>query len=401
MKFDDYTRQQVLDRLFAEWTPKPQTITAAVDNAVGYITAADVYSRVTQPVVRASRMDGIAVRSADFAQGRPDLEGFKLGRDYVRADTGDDFDDAFDAVIKIEDVTMLKGGGIALADELVVTPRMNVEPTGESLRKSDLLFHSGWKVRPVDVALLVRAGHTEIAVIAPPRVTFIPTGNELVCAGSLPGRGQNIDSNSTLARHMLSSLGAEVSCLPIVRDKQAALAEALDTALAQADIVVINGGSSKGEDDLNAALLKSRGTVICHGASAAPGRPVCVAVIEGKVVVNVPGPMVATYYVFEWCLAGIIARWLGVRTHEHPRIKVRLTKDLNTRKGFQFWSRLDVRRSPEGYSATPLSLNRGDGPYIIGVPNAQFINSLEGGDYPAGSELEVELLCDPEFIPEA
>ena len=56
----------------------------------------------------------------------------------------------------------------------------------------------------------------------------------------------------------------------------------LDDALGRADIVILNGGSSKGGEDHNARLLHDRGRVLCHGVAAAPGRPLCAAMVEGK-----------------------------------------------------------------------------------------------------------------------
>ena len=65
-------------------------------------------------------MDGIAVKSSAFFDEEsgeekiPDTEKWVLGKDYVRADTGDDFDDAFDAVIAIEMTELLENGGVKL-----------------------------------------------------------------------------------------------------------------------------------------------------------------------------------------------------------------------------------------------------------------------------------------------
>ena len=80
-----------------------------LDEAVGRVLARDVVSTNTLPVVRASSFDGIAVKSAAFADGLPDTSGWKLGVDYVRADTGDDFPDDFDAVVMIEKAAIRAG----------------------------------------------------------------------------------------------------------------------------------------------------------------------------------------------------------------------------------------------------------------------------------------------------
>ena len=81
----------------------------------------------------------------------------------------------------------------------------------------------------------------------------------------------------------------------IVRDDAAELERALDEALPQADLVLINGGSSRGEEDFNSQLLERRGSFFRHGVKAVPGRPVAFSIVDGKPVINVPGPVAAAY----------------------------------------------------------------------------------------------------------
>jgi molybdopterin molybdotransferase/putative molybdopterin biosynthesis protein len=398
MEFDNITRKEALERLYTRWVPAVKSTKVSIDEAVGLICSQDVLSANTQPVVRASLMDGVAVSSTLFKGGNPDTASLREYRDYVRADTGDDFDDAYDSVIKIEDVTFFDDGGFVLPDDFEVVAGMNIESCGTSLAVGDLLFAKGWKIRPIDVATLVRGGLTSVDVVAPPHVCFIPTGSELVPAGTTPARGQQIDCNSSLARHMLAQMGATVTCLPIVKDRMEELSSALDTALAFADIVIINGGSSKGKEDFNTRLLREQGELLNHGVAAAPGRPLAIAVIAGKPVINVPGPMVACCYAFDWCLRPLIARALGVNPSQHPIVLARLTKPITARPGMEFWTRVEVRKVAGEYEAEPLALNRGNGLYRIGASSGQFITPLEGCSFPAESMIEIELLCDPVFL---
>ena len=111
---DTVTKQEFLDSLFNKWYPEPQTEIIPVEQAKGRILAENQYAKYDFPVYRASQMDGIAVRSSDFVNGMPDTSSWKEGVDYVRADTGDDFDDAFDAVIMIEQVEFREQGGLVL-----------------------------------------------------------------------------------------------------------------------------------------------------------------------------------------------------------------------------------------------------------------------------------------------
>ena len=95
------TREEALADFFAAWEPMRRVEHVALDDAVGRVLACDLASRNTLPVVRASSFDGIAVRASAFENACPMRADGGPGADYVRADTGDDFPDAFDAVVMI------------------------------------------------------------------------------------------------------------------------------------------------------------------------------------------------------------------------------------------------------------------------------------------------------------
>ena len=74
------TREEALADFFAAWEPVGGEELVTLDEAVGRVLARDVVSTNTLPVVRASSFDGIAVKSAAFADGLPDTSGWKLRR---------------------------------------------------------------------------------------------------------------------------------------------------------------------------------------------------------------------------------------------------------------------------------------------------------------------------------
>ncbi|WP_241963721.1 hypothetical protein [Gordonibacter sp. 28C] len=200
------SREEALADFFAAWEPSP-TATAtelvSLDEAVGRVTARDLVSENTLPVVRASSCDGIAVKSAAFANGLPDTGTWRLGEDYVRADTGDDFPDDYDAVVMIEKAALQPDGSVVLDDDVQVAPGTNVRPAGSTIKEGTPLMKAGLPIRPTDLAALAMGGATLVPVRRKPRVAFIPTGSELVPAGIKPRRGQNVDTNSLMVKHML------------------------------------------------------------------------------------------------------------------------------------------------------------------------------------------------------
>ena len=65
-------RGEAISLLFENWQPAPDIMEIDVAEAEGYALAENQYAAFSIPVVRASGMDGIAVRYDDFAEGVPD-----------------------------------------------------------------------------------------------------------------------------------------------------------------------------------------------------------------------------------------------------------------------------------------------------------------------------------------
>lgn len=414
------TKEETLESIYSKWTPQHAEEAVSIDNCLGRVLAEDVYAAYNIPVVRSSGMDGIAVRSSDFFDEEtgeekvPDTESWVLGEDYVRADTGDDFDDAFDAVIAIEMVELLENGGVKLNldrhhgpgpgpkpgkgpgpagrdgdGKFRVRKNTNVRPAGSSVKQGTLLASKGTWIRAEDIAAIAMSGRNEFSVIKRPIVAFIPTGSELIPAGVKLQRGQNFNSNGPMVKAMLEQMGAEPVIMPIVKDKKSDLRDALEKALEASDIVVINGGSSKGEEDFNTRMLDEMGELLSHGVAAVPGRPMGFAIINGKPVINTSGPAIACFHGMKWCISSLINAYLGIDSQPLYRRTVTLAEDIHTPPVMTRLVRLNVEETPEG----PVAYQpQGHG----GMPetmktNAMFMSELGKFVYPAGSTVEVEM----------
>ncbi|MBQ9014633.1 MAG: molybdopterin molybdenumtransferase MoeA [Firmicutes bacterium] len=355
------SKQEAMRRIRQAWQPRRRTETVGIDQAAGRVIAADATAGYDIPVVRAAGMDGICVNFDLLENGIPDTTAWTRGREYERADTGDDFDDRFDTVLPIEWIEPVApdakaGDRVLLSGGIRITPKagrggpggpgrpagsgkpgqpaaqdkpgqpaaqdkpgqpklergMNVRPAGSLIKRGALLLRAGMRITALDIPALVTGGFNEVEVIAKPVISFIPTGSELIPAGQPLHRGQNYDANSHLARVMLEEMGACAKVFPIVKDKKAELSQALEEALIVSDIVIINGGSSKGDEDFNTELLEGRGRLLFHWIKAAPGRPMAAAVTEdGKLILNIAGPTLAAYYGIAWCVRQLLEDWYG------------------------------------------------------------------------------------------
>lgn len=392
------SREEIIRRVTENWPVKREWEEVAVESAGNRIPVSDICSSITLPVVRASSRDGVAVMSSRFVQGLPDTLGWVRGVDYERADTGDDFDDRYDAVITIEDVDISSDGTLRIHEGVKVAPGENVRPAGSTVKKGELLAKANLPLRPRDLAGLQMGGISRVRVLKKPVVAFIPSGSELVAPGTSLSRGKNIDTNSLLMRETLEELGAEVLCFPIVRDDGEQMEQALNQALERADLVVMGGGSSKGEEDYTATLLHKKGKVLCHGAQAVPGKPLCAAIIKGKPVINLPGPFMAAYHGLEWCLNGLVSYYLGQPPRQRAAVNAALTKPLQGSGTVSMLVHMEVVRTKDGgYRATPCSIRETPMGRSI-MANGQYMTKLNE-DIPAGGVIEVELLRGIGYLP--
>ena len=388
-------KEEVMAKLFAAWTPAPETERVPLAEAAGRVLAEDLAAQYSIPVVRASAMDGIAVRSADFQDGMPDTARWQLGRDYVRADTGDDFPDEFDTTIPIEQVKLLPDGGVELEEGFRFEPGMNVRPAGSQIRRGDAVGRKGTVLTALDLAAIGMGGYDRVAVVRRPRVAFVPTGSELVPVGGELRRGQNFDTNSLLAAQMIRDMGGEPVLRAITRDDPARIETELRELLRDADIVILNAGTSKGGEDYCGRLLRESGALVFQGVAAVPGRPMSAAVMDGKPVLNLSGPTLAAFYSLDWLVRPMLCRFLGIPVPRRPVVQAVLTAPLHCPPPMSLLCMLEVRRDADGgYLAAPLEL-RGPRAARTGqmlTANAVYATTPGEPHHQAGETLAVELL---------
>ncbi|MDO4554930.1 MAG: molybdopterin molybdotransferase MoeA [Lachnospiraceae bacterium] len=350
-------KEEALSLLLSKWNYIPSLEWIPLSEASGRILAKDQYALYDLPVVRASAMDGIAVKSEYFKDGMPDTSDWKLGTDYVRADTGDDFDDDFDAVIAIENVALTSEGNLSFLHQVNATRNFNVRPGGCDIKKDSLIAVSGTQMNASCMAALAMGGIEEVPVIKKPVIAFIPTGSELVSVGTKPKRGQNIDSNSILVRQMLLDMGAHPILSPIIPDEKEALEQALDRYLPDADMILVNAGSSKGGEDFCHQILSKRGTSVFSGIAAVPGRPMNAVIIDNKPVINLAGPSFGAFYGMDSVIRELICHCLTIPVPVREKVTAKLTAPLVKPPFFSLMAPIHLERKEDGsYLATPITL---------------------------------------------
>jgi molybdopterin molybdotransferase/putative molybdopterin biosynthesis protein len=391
------TRAEALELLYENWPLKAETEIIPLEQACGRVTPKPICSRNTMPVHRVSSFDGIAVKFSAFEKGLPDTSGWVNGVDYVKADTGDDFPDAFDTIVAVEDFFYNDEGDICFFDTIDYERGDCIRAAGSVVREGDVIAEAHVRLTPEHLAMLALGGIYQVEVIRKPKVIYIPTGSELITAGIKPERGQNIQANGLMVASYLTQWGADAFCYPIVRDKPAELEQTLKNALAAGDIVLINGGSSKGAEDFSTELLRKNASVYRHGLRVVPGRPVSIAIISGKPVINLPGPTLATFLAMDWCVFGLVHHYFGLPVPVRPKLKVRLEKPIKKKPEVEMYLRYSLFKRDEFYWAVQIGRDKSL-PDAMLKANALFVAPIGVEGYEAGDEIEVELLCGLENL---
>ncbi len=164
--------------------------------------------------------------------------------------------------------------------------------------------------------------------------------------------------------------------------------------------MVVNGGSAVGEEDFNVRMIERRGKVVHHYIAAVPGRPLMLAVADGKPVVDLPGPTLAAYYGTQWCLQAVVARFLGVPVRAIPTVKARAAAEVGGPPQMANIARVNLVRdedSPTGYTADFLNFKAGDMAACM-ASNAQRVSPIGERGFEAGALVDVDLLRGEELV---
>jgi putative molybdopterin biosynthesis protein len=382
------------------WQPLSGEV-VQLDEALGRVTAGPVWARLSAPHYHAAAMDGYAVRASDLASATDNTPiQLRLGGDsqarYV--DTGDALPTWADAVIPIENIQLIAAatGQSPTAVEIraSITPWSHIRPMGEDMVATELVLPANHMLRPVDLGAIAGCGHATVAVRRRPRVAVIPTGTELVPAGSAVKPGDIIEYNSLVLAAQVEQWGGQPERWPIVPDNFERICAEVAAAAATHNLVLLNAGSSAGSEDFSARVVEQLGTLLVHGVAVRPGHPVILGLVRPQgapdsaaptvPVIGVPGYPVSAALTGEIFVQPLLARWLG-RTAEPPvTVEAVMTRKVLSPLGDDEYLRVTVGQVGPRLVATPLargagvisSLVRADG--IVLIPRHN--EGLNAGD---------------------
>jgi putative molybdopterin biosynthesis protein len=402
-KRDIYVGNMSLDKAQAKWQKalsahgvfNEQNTELSVDDALGRVTAEAIFAKRSSPFYNASAMDGIAVQFQDTI-GASETSPVLLRPDQFKpVNTGNAIPGKCDAVIMIEDVHMHDNGEAEIIK--AVTPWKHVRTIGEDIVVTELIIPQGHHIRPIDQGAMLGANVTKVKVRKKPSVFVLPTGSELVQPEQPVEPGKIIEFNSRILAGYAKEWGADAQRSEIVIDDPAILKEAIASAVEQYDMVITNAGASVGTKDFTADVLRDLGEVIVHGVNIKPGKPVILAIVNGKPVIGLPGYPVSAVLTMRLFVKDLLYALQGLEPPAQPKAIAVLSRPISSKPGVEEFVRVKIGMVGDKKMVTPIS--RGAG-VVMSLVRADGILTISAGSegIGAGEQVEVELLRKPEDI---
>jgi len=283
-------------------TPITRTERVSLLEATGRVLAEPVVAEMPVPPFPRAAMDGYAViaentfGAGNFNPARLTLievihAGEIAKREVARGTciqvaTGSPIPNGADAVVQVEDTELEEEEKVKIYKPAY--PRQNVSPQGEDIQAGREVLTPGTLLDPSKIGVLAALGITEVSVFAKPTVAVIPSGNEIVNPGDSLEPGKIYDINSYTLSALVHGAGAIPKLYPVMKDTLEDVRHTLRDALV-CDVIVLSGGSSVGERDVILEAVEGMGEVKFHGIAVKPGKPTLCALIEGRLVLGMPG----------------------------------------------------------------------------------------------------------------
>lgn len=327
---------------------KLKTEVVELSCADGRISAQDITAEENIPPFSRSVVDGYAVRASDTYGSSESGPAFLKVIGAVNIEQAASCELHAGEAVRVQTGSMMPAGADAAvmaeyAEEYVpwklavyrsVAQGENVIREGEDIARGRRVLFAGKTITPSDAGMLAALGIAKIKVLERLNVTVISTGDELVGMGEQLSQGKIRDINTYILAAEVRRMGMCVKRTLRLPDDEEMILKATADAVADSDIVLLSGGSSKGKKDYTKQVFeKISGNVFTHGIAVKPGKPTILSydTKRGTILAGLPGHPAAALLMFRL----IIGDWYRKRAGGKPALKypALLSENVSSNQG--------------------------------------------------------------------
>lgn len=411
------SREDAMARFEAALFPRPLPgEPRALADALGCALIEDVVAPIDVPPFDRSNVDGFAVRSADLASAaeaspvrlmlndeviacgtaptRPVLSGSATS-----IATGGPVPRGADAIVMVEHTQ--PAGSSAIEIRRAASPGQYVSYAGSDIARGEALLRAGTVIGSREIGMLAACGIAQVTVARRTRVAVLSTGDELVKPGAALRPAAIYDTNGAIVTAAIAENGGDAMFLGAVADDEDALEAAMRAALAISDVLVLSGGTSKGAGDVSHRIIGRLGKpgIIAHGVALKPGKPLCLAVCDGKPVVILPGFPTSAMFTFHDMIVPVLRRMAGLPPRPDAKVTARVPVRIVSEIGRTEFVMVSLVAGSDGLIAYPSGKGSGAITSFAQADGFLKIDAL-ADQMPAGTQAEVTLFTPHVRVPD-
>lgn len=353
--------KRILEQSFS---PKPVGVEQVpLSEAYNRVLAEDLVAPINVPPFSRSTVDGYAVKAVDTFGADEDRSvalklcgSIRVGETssvIVEKDataeivTGAPLPQGADAVVMLEYVGQ-KGNTVFM--HRAVSKGENVMQAGSDIHEGAVALKKDQTLSSREVGVLAALGLTQVGVYKKPRVAVISTGAEIVEPGKPLTLGKIYDINAHTLSAAVTECGGEPVSWGIVLDETSQLEATLKKALDSADVVVTSGGVSVGPTDVVPKVLNALGKpgVIVCGIAVKPGKPVTIAIVNGKPVFSLPGHPTSSLLTFHLLVRPLVLSMAGRQEEVTIMVKAVASAKIFPARGRRTFVMVSLTREKSG-----------------------------------------------------
>jgi molybdopterin molybdotransferase len=343
------------------------TEVVSIDESLGRIVAEDIVAHENIPPFSRSLVDGFAVKVKD-AQGAKETNPallFYKGEIRIGEETKAILEDG--SCIYISTGAMMPEGsdGVVMqehtrrmGDAIEITKTIhkgeNIIFTGEDIKVGSVVLKQGKRLTPFDLGVLAALGIADVWSYKKLKIALISSGDEIIAVDKRPAPGQIRDINRYTILNMLKKTYSDVEFVGITRDNPEDIQEHL-LASRESDIILVSGGSSKGERDyITTSVEQLGGTILFHGVNIKPGKPTIFASLWGKPVFGLPGHPVSCIMALTRFVVPLVRRLQGETRVVEKQTRGVLETNIPSSYGIEEYVRVEIGYDDTGCKVTAI-----------------------------------------------